>query len=313
MHLCFFILFIFCDETSYCIDQYLISGRSSFSVETIANVFGCFFSRFSTFSGNGGVIFFETEAVSMNLYYSMFFNCSVTSKGGAIYFISEKCNVSRVCSNKCSANTYQFAIFGATNSNMIEYVSITSCSTLQDGYESFRVYKGTQSIKSINSSRNKVIWVSSMVFSDGSSSFIFQSTFVNNSSSDCYCIYSSAISGIVRYINLIQNNSPSRYGVITVWSGSAEYMYCIFLNNTNRLFYINSGSISFLNSFLYHLDSFGSASTLNNSVVLTETFSQTFFSSYYCQTIHSICQTKHMDEQIFNIRNLIGFINVFLI
>jgi len=266
-----------------CISENITQGRSYLSMNI--DISDCSFSRSLVFSGSGGVIYVNGGSLSMNVTYSMFNDCSCSVQGGAIYFISANCIGKCLCAFKCSAHTYQFAIFGASNSNSEDLLSVTVCSSSSNnGYESFRVYTGTQTIKNVNSSQNKVIWVSSMVFSDGSSSLISQSSFVNNSSNSCYCIYSSGISGVIQYINLIYNNSPLSYGVITVWSGSAEYLYSIFYNNSNSLFYINSGSISVKNSFIYHLGSFGSASTSNNSIFFTETYSHSFYSSYHCQT-----------------------------
>ena len=66
--------------------------------------------------------------------------------------------------------------------------------------------------------------------------------------------------------NIVQNNSPSRYGVVYAREeGSRLMMFCIFKNNQDTLFYVHEGSLEVSHSFIEHSSqslSYGAVSTL---------------------------------------------------
>jgi len=269
-----------------CESESIDQGRSYYQMNI--SISDCFFSRSLAISGNGGVIFVDGGSYSMSVNYSMFYNCVCSNYGGAIYFSSTNSNLRMICANRCSCAATSichgnFAYISASQMNQVEYLSSSYCSHTTSGYCPIQIDSGNQRVDNSNFSQNKVIYHSSIVLSGSSISKMTQSSFVNNTSSDCYCIWSGSIS-VIQYINLIYNNSPSRYGVVTAWFGSAQYLFCIFYHNSNCLFFVSYGSISVHHSYIYHLGSFGTASTSNNSMILTETYSHSFFSTYYCQT-----------------------------
>ena len=64
-------------------------------------------------------------------------------------------------------------------------------------------------------------------------------------------------------------------------------MYCIFKNNQNYLFFVNSGPLEVYHSFIDHSLTFFSSNFLvststNNSLKETITYQMQFFNSYYC-------------------------------
>ena len=75
-------------------------GRSY--VDKNINISNCFFSRSSSYSGDGGVIYVNVGSYSMNVNYSMFYNCVCSSHGGVIYFDSSNSYLRMICANSCS-------------------------------------------------------------------------------------------------------------------------------------------------------------------------------------------------------------------
>ena len=68
-----------------CKNEHLNEGRS-FEQENV-NIFDCFFSRISQYSKDGGVVYLSgSNYYSLNVTYSMFFNCACSQRGGAIFF-----------------------------------------------------------------------------------------------------------------------------------------------------------------------------------------------------------------------------------
>jgi len=78
-----------------------IDQRRSYYNKNI-NISNCFFSRYSSYSGNGGVIYVSASSCSMNVNYSMFYNCVCSNNGGAIYFDSSNSCLRMICANSCS-------------------------------------------------------------------------------------------------------------------------------------------------------------------------------------------------------------------
>jgi len=89
------------------------------------------------------------------------------------------------------------------------------------------------------------------------------------------------------YANIVHNNSPSQYGVVFVsGAGSRKMMYCIFKNNQNTLFYIDSGSLEVSHSFIDHSGSFSTSTAVstsnNNSFTNAITYQLQFFDDLHC-------------------------------
>ena len=80
---------------------------------------------------------------------------------------------------------------------------------------------------------------------------------------DLYIIYHHKVNS-----NIINNNSPSSYGVIYVTNSGEYYIkYSIFLNNQNYLFYISSGKLFLENNLIQHNS--GYFSSPNGQVITT--------------------------------------------
>ena len=274
-----------------CESESIGQGRS-YSQKNI-NISNCFFSRSSSYSGSGGVIYVSGGSYSMNINNSMFYNCVCSNIGGAIYFSSHNSSLSMICANRCSCDVYSschFAYLIASQVNQVEFISVSNCSHVTSGISPFALYTGNQRVDNTNSSMNNAIQISGIWISSPSSFISSHCTFSNNKVTGYSCIYFSSTSGIMSNANIVHNNSPSNYGIVHVdGAGSRKMIYCIFQNNQNRLFYVLGGSLEVSHSFIYHSTASFSISTSvstsnNNSMISIITYQLPFFNSYYCST-----------------------------
>ena len=138
-----------------CENESLDQGRS-YEDKNI-NISHCFFSRYSLYDGNSGVIYVNGGSFSMNINYSMFYNCVCSNSGGAIYFDSIISCLRMICANSCSCGTsyyYHFAKLIASQMNQVEYLSVSNCSYTTTGYYTILIKFGIQRLDSTNSSMN---------------------------------------------------------------------------------------------------------------------------------------------------------------
>jgi len=279
----------------------------------------CFFSRSSKFSGRGGVIYIDGGTYSMKVYCSMFYFCSAIF-GGAIHFNSRNTDLKMICSNKCSASYDHFAYLKSSLMNLVEHLSISTCSLTQLGSRSICFAGGTHKVDNTNSSMNNAAEISGMSIS--SSSFTStHCTFSNNKVSNNVCIQLHSISGTIsmEYANIIHNNSPS-VGIVCIYGvGSKKMLFCVFQNNHDYLFCVWEGSLEVSHSFISHSAlSFSSqlavATATNNSNIIRITYQINFFHSLYCNADIPIPQRsleKTNDKTIWRTYNSIIDMNMF--
>jgi len=221
---------IICNVGLGCESESIDQGRSYFNV-TI-DISHCFFSRSSSYSGHGGVIYVNGGSYSMNINYSMFYNCVCSSQGGAIYFVSSNSYLRMICANSCScgASFYNhFAYLSAFQVNQVEYLSVSNCSHTSSGWNSIWLEYGNQSVDNTNSSMNNALQYSGVGIFSPSSVTSSHCTFSNNNVSSYICIYLFSTTGTISmsYANIVHNNSPISNGVVIVnGAGSRKILYC---------------------------------------------------------------------------------------
>jgi len=128
---------IICNVGLGCESESIDQGRSY--VDKNINISNCFFSRSSSYSGDGGV---TASSCSMNINYSMFYNCVCSGDGGAIYFSSSNSYLRMICANSCSVYNFHFAYLYASQVNQMEYLSVSNCSHTTSGYYSTWLQSG---------------------------------------------------------------------------------------------------------------------------------------------------------------------------
>ena len=257
-------------------------------VNTAVSVSNCFFKRQWRFQEYGGVIYVSGGSYSMSVSNSMFYNC-MSTKGGAIYFQSYSSSLSSVCANSCNSNDNlgHFAYIESSNNNHISYLSASLCSSSCQGGFAVRLYLGGQKLDFSNLSMNYADSYSGIGFNSPSSFSSSYCSFSNNKVTNMRCIYFGYCTGSMIFSNIVHNNSP-QHGVVSSSSGSANMEYCIFDDNSNTLFSVESGSFSVLHCFVSHSGPFSNScaisSTYNTTILERRTYKLQFFRSFYCYT-----------------------------
>jgi len=276
---------IICNVGLGCENESIDQGRSY--VDKNINISNCFFSRSSSYSGDGGVIYVTVGSYSMNVNYSMFYNC-IAERGGAIYFSSSNSYLRMICANSCSASYEEhFSYLGASQYNFVDFLSISSCSEQERGNQGIFMFNGNQKLCNTNCTNNKAYGDSGICFYYPASCSCSFCTIARNRVMDAVCVGFQASNGVMLFSNIIGNNSPSRYGVVHVSSGSSQKIhYCIFASNQNTLFDTYSNSLEVSHSFISHNERFSSrvavSTSNNNSLTNTITYQLQFFNSIHC-------------------------------
>ena len=274
-----------------CVSENISSGRAY--TDYNINISDCFFIRFQSYSLDGGVIFISLNTNSLNVYYSMFFNC-LARKGGAIYTTSKNSVIKFICTSQCSCGTSNnhFAYLSASQINNVDYLSMTLCSSTTSGSSPIQLNTGNVIFDNSNSSMNRAAQNSALYIvapNSFSSSFC---TFAHNVLSNRNCIHLSDKSGSLSYANIVHNNSPAR-GIVYISSNGIYTMYnCVFDKNSDYLFVVFSGSLEICHCLITHLGAFSDLTEVktnnNNSIINTfslenrQTYEKAYFNSEYC-------------------------------
>jgi len=266
-----------------------LDGQGRYYSQKKINIAQCSFSMFDVFVGRGGIIFVDISSLSMDVSYSMFYNCTCTLYGGAIYYYSTNSSLKMICANRCSCKTslnYNFAYINCNQVNTMEFLSVSQCSHSTYGEYSFRISRGNQSFENTNSSMNNDYTCSGIGIDSPSSFTSSHCTFSDNKVSSNTCIHFSSFYGTMTYA-IIVNNDSNYYGIVTVEGGGTPKMNsCIFKNNQNTLFCVKSGSLEISDSYIDHSGKFSTSSSVftesNNTFIATMTYHLQFFDSHYC-------------------------------
>jgi len=267
-----------------CINENIEQGLSY--NQTNVDIGECFFRRFSLFSGDGGVISISGQSYSLKVVYCMFYNCTSSKKGGAIYFSSYQSILHMNCAKSCTSTNGHFSFLKTKNDNHVLYLSCSTCALSTTGYFPIVLINGNQTLEKSNISNCQSIETSGFCSSSPTSFTSIYCTFSNNNSSVHSCVFFSNTNGTMSFTNIIKNNSPEKMGVVLVDSGGFPKMhYCIFNGNFDALFCVWSGSLEVFHCFLSHsgiLSKSVPLSMSNSTFLLVPTYQIQFFKSYYC-------------------------------
>jgi len=295
-------------ESTTCVNELINEGRSYEDIDL--NLNDCFFSRLSSISNNGGVIYVNTLSRSMNVFKTMFFNCSSNNEGGAIYFNSFSIIMRMICAFRCSALKKHFAFLKATQNNTLDYVSISTCSHSKSGEDPFRINSGSQRLNNCNVSINNANTNSGFCSDSSSSVLCILCNFANNRVGSHICIYLYLITGLMSFSNIVHNNSPS-YGIIYSHGVGFKLEYCILSMNENILFHHGGNTLEISHCFVFHSGNLGSTSVItsnNNSFVQKHTYQVHFFQSHFCNADFQTSETSPTIPRTYD-ENPFGIIN----
>jgi len=321
---------------SICVDESVDVGRSYQGPSSIS-IEGCYFRRTLVYSGSlssGGVIFVDSAGHSLVIMNTMFFNCRVASNGngGGIYFRSLEAHLRNICACKCSGNACHFASISvnSTKYNRVEFLSMLLCPDNKVGDSPIYLDYGDLIFSNSNSSSNIVQLFSGAFLNNPTSTQSKYCSYSSNYAEIENCIYLSYTNGAMEYTNVVNNTSPSGTGVLYIWDGTTNISNCIFMNNSDTLFFADDGHLRIQNCYIYHFGieskTSGTGSIIFDDNInrnLTNTIVISHFASFHCQTIHHIptedssifiLPYRTFDEQCtFHVRNKMSFMLIFTI
>jgi len=287
-----------------CLEENITSGRSSYTSSTISDISNCYFVRLSSYSGNGGVIYFTTSGFSMSIKSSMFYYCRVSGSyyGGAIYFSSSTCNMSHICASYChSPGAANFAWIQVSSGSTMSLMSVTRCSDITQSYYPIRLQSGSQIMHSSNLSLNNAYQASGIRLYNTDSFFGAYCTFAHNIASYSTCIDWIGKKGEISYSNIVNNVTPARNGIITITdSAQGTISWCVLIGNSHILFYLASGSLTVSNSYIPSDECITSGSvSIISSAQTMSTHVISYFSSYHC---HADLSNHEMESKFIRIK-----------
>lgn len=193
--------------------------------------------------------------------------------------------LNHVCASSCFASgNYHFAYLFGYHTNIIEYLSISLCSSLYEGHAFINLRNGCCWVENSNCSLNRAAQNGFCISYPSPFTCIF-CTFSENNMSYSTCINFYKNNGVMTYANIIHNISPF-YGMIYVYEGLYRLNYCIFDMNQGPLFNEGYCSLDISNSFISH--SGFSSSSNNNSLTKMASYPYCFFKTQFCHADNSI-------------------------
>ena len=290
--------FLFCSRVRSinCIDENIASGRSSYSIATIADVSDCYFRRSSSFGGNGGVIYFASSTVTMRLKQCVFYYCKVSgsNNGGAIYYddtTSGGCEINTTCASYCSSdgNHGEFAWIrtSVSKNNYFLYSTLTQCANTQIGYCPVYSHFGYQCTKNNNASYNYVMSHAGLHFVSPTTLDFAFCIVAHNRPKNYNAFGFYYIGGTISKTFIINNTSPSGGGGFLILYSPYTIDQCIFYDNQNLLLETSGGgSMIITNCQIYHTQTIAAGSvTFSTGYTSSQatTYYIDFLSTHLCQ------------------------------
>ena len=250
----------------------------------------CSFAHFHKIGGNGGAILADSPFVPfINITDSVFFDCTSSNYGGAIYFETDEIHIDRVCGFQCSASYHHFAYFSIGTKALINELSLAACSNYSKGSCSMSVLYYEHVLTNINNSKcvsEHVSGIKVMANLNNKHSLVF-CTFSDNNVTNGICVHLNSAFGNWSFINFVSNNSPNNYGVVYSQSGPFYISSAVFYSNQNTLFY-SPGMLILSYCYISHLEeiSFGNVTLSNNNTFsATSTYGFSLYNTFNCQGV----------------------------
>ena len=216
------------------------------------NIFGinitinnCNFNLCSSIDSNGGGAFYLFgSSINLNVYYSLFINCTSSYSGGGFHVLIGSLIVKKVCFVHCKGGPYENAIRSVLENQNGEHVlnltsSFASSPKWNIGW-GFSWYLRNGFIKSIecNSSFETSSYQSGPDYYSNEFIYVRYIQVENNTGYCSFSIENSPLNHIIDYCNLI-NNDP-KYGIIGVYLKNSKITNFYFLKNffNNQLIYL---------------------------------------------------------------------------
>jgi len=206
-----------------------------------------------------------------------------------------------VCASNCFAYQGIMGMFKLEGNMWVQHLSLGSF-TVTGNNEPAWFENGFQKVSGMNSSMHKVQFSAGFYTNCPYSLHLSYSNFANNLLKCGICIALYCTSGVITTSNIINNNSPLQYGIVRVaLTGSYSISLCVFRENDNTLFYVESGFLSVSSCFIHHTGLYSvltKAQTFNNSGIATCTFQLKFFKTLFCYADSPVNNTNSEEDTL---------------
>jgi len=212
-------------------------------------IFNCYF--FNLFHSNGAAVYYANCEIKLLIEDSIFFNCTTTGSGGAIYFSTTLGHIAlfKICGYRCGGpfDHGQFAIV-YSNISLSTNVNLTSfsyCSYFfSKQYSPLMLQRCSPLVSSINSSYNSLEYHCGLCFYQSYSKICFSTVFSNFAEKgSCIRIFSG--SSHILCTNIVNNsfNGFSFYVIYQESNAFTNITNCNFIDNVPYLFRANNTMI----------------------------------------------------------------------
>jgi len=271
------------------------SGNYYYNAPKDCIISDCFFWLTKVYNGYGSIGYFSISSCNLSVYSCVFYNCSVDSGDGGVFYYScigsGSFVLQMVCAYNCYAEHYHFAqaTVNQYNSINLNLSTICSCSPVSRGYFCMYMTNGQQIVSSSNFSKDNAYQYSTICIYYPFSFEGMYNTIVDNyvENSICFYITGGQSSRCLNYSSFIRNNSPyNKYGVLHIWSTSFSASDCIFYQNLNILFYVAQSTLILSNSFIDTFNcqtSSGTVHQTSNSITQKYPNDFTHFQTFLCK------------------------------
>jgi len=261
------------------------------------HIHGCFFQSLSSYSGNGGAIFHDTDYSNSVIEDCLFYQCICSQHGGGIYSVPNKGGavVNRVCASDCYCGTHSttnyygqflYSLTLSTSKNWIQFSSIIFSSPITPSNRRAPIYlnNGQVIVRNLNSSNNWLKDHSGVYIHNANSLSVNFTSLCNNllSTSIVMYVHSCSSLNVFTLSNVINNTSPSP-SIIQTSSSILDINNVVFALNANTLF---AGQMNVYNCYISHSGvlTSGSAVTMMDINTITDTFALINFGTAMCIT-----------------------------
>ena len=258
---------------NYFIDDPFIIQNYSTRITTIYS--DLYITYCSFFNLSNSAIYFSGSILNLLVDNSLFHSCITSNRGGGIFFSG---NGNVVCNKICGYNCYsisttritgQFIVLSTSlnNTNEFHMSTIIKCPYFSSiHFSPIHIISGNQKMNNLNISlniENSLSAFQSLLSHTFSGKFC---TICNNIVSDQQCLnFHGGTGRYISYFNIITNNSPNA-GIVLLFDNSGiVFEFCIFMDNSNILFFISSGSLTIKNSNILHTGLLSSGAVIFNS------------------------------------------------
>ena len=329
LEIIFFLFNCIYDSSNLLPNERLIENQSG-----NINLISCNFLRTTKyFSQHGSIIYINQQLCNLFINLCLFYNCTTNSGSGAIYFFSQifgsKISILNTCCHKCSgggSDHGHFALIYMKNDInypiYISQLSINNSPFADDpGSDVFWLNYGNHSINNLNSSNNPAQERSGLTISFSNILSINFCTFINNNPQK-YCVLwfqGGNSDKSLQFSNIINSSSIFSHGVVWISNvGNHIFDSCIFYNNLNILFYIESNLLTIKNCKISHkIDKiiYGNINSQFQNIITINikhpTINNFHFSTYFCfnDIILSSNENKR-NEKLLKFSLIVAFLEV---